>query len=372
MTEIYLIRHTQAEGNLYRMMQGHWDGGITELGKKQIAALAERLRYEKIDAVYSSDMYRTRMTAGALTKYHNIPLNIDPRLREINMGSWEAKFFGNICHDFPEEAALFVSKPQFWQAEGSENYEHVSKRAFPALKEIAEKHEGQAVAVVSHGVTIRCILSAALNISLENPEELPICKNTSVSKLVYNNGVFTAQYINDYSHLENVGGTVWSKTADLRDEAIDPAANADYYKACYLDSWIAAHGSPEGFCAGVYLDSAMDHYFADKGAVLKIYDGDKAVGLIDLDTERSAHAGIGWVSLLYLTEEYRNKGYGIQLLGRAIMKYRSMGRKALRLHVAADNKAAVAFYQKHGFKHLSSENNGLGELMLMEKTLEVV
>ena len=29
MTEIYLIRHTQAEGNRYRIMQGHWDGDVT-------------------------------------------------------------------------------------------------------------------------------------------------------------------------------------------------------------------------------------------------------------------------------------------------------------------------------------------------------
>ena len=36
MTQIYLIRHTQAEGNRYRMMQGHWDGDVTPLGVKEI------------------------------------------------------------------------------------------------------------------------------------------------------------------------------------------------------------------------------------------------------------------------------------------------------------------------------------------------
>ncbi len=371
MTEIYLIRHTQAEGNLYRMMQGHWDGGVTALGRRQIEALAERMKGEKVDAVYSSNMYRTNMTAMAITRYHAVPLYTDARLKEINMGSWEAQFFGNICKSHPAEAALFLSKPQFWQVEGSENYAQVSERAYAALLDIANKHSGESVAVVSHGVTIRCMLSTALNIPLDRLEELPICKNTSVSKLVFEGGEFKAEYINDYSHLEKVGGFLWSKTSDLRDEAIDPALNAEYYTSCYLDSWIAAHGSGNGFCAGLYLDSAIDHYAADKGAIMKIFDGDEAVGLVDLDTERSAHAGIGWISLLYLKEDYRLKGYGAQLLGRAIMKYRKMGRKAIRLHVAADNKVALAFYQKHGFKHLSSENNGLGELMLMERPLEV-
>ena len=69
MTEIYLIRHAQAEGNLYRMMQGHWDGSVDgPLGLKQIDALAERFRTVHVDALYASDLYRTRLTASAITR----------------------------------------------------------------------------------------------------------------------------------------------------------------------------------------------------------------------------------------------------------------------------------------------------------------
>ena len=39
MTEIYLIRHSQAQGNRYRMIQGSWDGEITEMGKRQIGEM---------------------------------------------------------------------------------------------------------------------------------------------------------------------------------------------------------------------------------------------------------------------------------------------------------------------------------------------
>ena len=56
MTEIYLIRHTQAEGNRYRIMQGHWDGGVTARGERQIELLAARFREIPVDAVYSSDL----------------------------------------------------------------------------------------------------------------------------------------------------------------------------------------------------------------------------------------------------------------------------------------------------------------------------
>ena len=44
MTKLYLIRHMQTEGNLFRLMQGHWDGDVTALGLRQIDALAERFR----------------------------------------------------------------------------------------------------------------------------------------------------------------------------------------------------------------------------------------------------------------------------------------------------------------------------------------
>ena len=81
MTEIYLIRHTQAEGNLYRVMQGHWDGGVTELGLRQIDLLAERFKNIHIDALYSSDMYRARMTATAISRWHDTPIQTEPLLR---------------------------------------------------------------------------------------------------------------------------------------------------------------------------------------------------------------------------------------------------------------------------------------------------
>lgn len=55
MTKIYLIRHAEAEGNLYRRIQGRWDGSITPLGLQQIDALAQRFRREHIDALYCSD-----------------------------------------------------------------------------------------------------------------------------------------------------------------------------------------------------------------------------------------------------------------------------------------------------------------------------
>lgn len=370
MTEIYLIRHTQAEGNLYRVMQGHWDGGVTALGWRQIDLLAERFKNIHIDALYSSDLYRARMTATAISRWHDLPIRTEPLLREINVGPWETRFFADVAYEQPEKMQGFIADQEHWQLDGAETYSQVRDRAYPALVRIAAENDGKTVAVVSHGVTIRCLLSRVTGYSLDDTEHIPLCANTAVNKLRYENGRFTVEYINDYSHLACLGISPWGKTPELRAEPLDPDKDAEYYTACYADAWKAAHGSLAHFSPEPYLRCAREHCRETPNAVMKLYYKDEPAGLVDLDTARGAHAGYGWISFLYLKPEYRGRSCGVQLIGRAIFLYDRLGRHSLRLHVAEDNKTAVDFYQKNGFQLLSWEDNAAGRLLLMEKKLE--
>ena len=370
MTEIYLIRHTQAEGNLYRVMQGHWDGGVTALGLRQIDLLAERFKNIHIDALYSSDLYRARMTATAISRWHDLPIQTEPLLREINVGPWETRFFADVAYEQLEKMQGFIADQEHWQLDGAETYSQVRDRAYPALVRIAAENDGKTVAVVSHGVTIRCLLSRVTGYSLDDTEHIPLCANTAVNKLRYENGRFTVEYINDYSHLACLGISPWGKTPELRAEPLDPDKDAEYYTACYADAWKTAHGSLAHFSPEPYLRCAREHCRETPNAVMKLYYKDEPAGLVDLDTARGAHAGYGWISFLYLKPEYRGRGCGVQLIGRAIFLYDKLGRHSLRLHVAEDNKAAVDFYQKNGFQLLSWEDNAAGRLLLMEKKLE--
>ena len=369
MTEIYLIRHVQAEGNRYRMMQGHWDGNVTDFGRQQIDALAERLRGEKLDAVYASDLYRTRMTASAVTRYHDLPLHTTDRLREIHVGRWETLFFGNVIHDEPELAYAFMHDQDKFSIEGGETYAQVGQRALAALEQIARNHPGQTVAVVSHGVTIRCLLSRITGIPLRDPQ-LPIVHNGSITRLRWKDGRFTLEATDDHAHLDALGEVAWNKLGDLRDEPLDPLTDRDYYTDCYADAWRSAHGDLTGFSPDSYFEAAKRHLEVDGQAVLRLYRDDEPVGLVDLDPLRGSHAGYGWVSLLYLCPEYRYQGYGPQALARAIFHFRRLGRRSLRLHVAEENTSALRFYRKEGFRQLSYENGSRGRLLLMEKSLE--
>ena len=78
MTTVYMVRHAEAEGNLYRRVHGWYNSLITDNGYRQIAALRGRFADIHIDAVYSSDLFRTMTTAKAVYLSHGLELHTDP------------------------------------------------------------------------------------------------------------------------------------------------------------------------------------------------------------------------------------------------------------------------------------------------------
>ena len=62
-TKIFLVRHAEAEGNLFRVAHGQYDSVITPQGYRQLAYLRERFREERLDAVDGSDLTSSRETA---------------------------------------------------------------------------------------------------------------------------------------------------------------------------------------------------------------------------------------------------------------------------------------------------------------------
>ena len=370
MTEIYLIRHAQAEGNRFRIMQGHWDGGVTELGRRQIALLEERLLPLSFNAVYASDLYRARLTASAIYKPRGLTLHSVPALREIDIGPWEQRFFGNLLHDERESALRFLEDPESWVLPGAETFGQVGDRALRALETIARRHAGQRIAVVSHGVTIRCLLSRISGIPLADRQRLPMVLNAALNVLRWEGERFTLVRLNDDSHLAGLEQSAWSASATLRHEALDPRRDREEYCACYRDAWLAAHGDLRGFAPEPYWQAACAHLRHSSQSVLRLLAGDTPVGLVDLDPRRASGEGCGWLSLLYLRPDYRGKGYGIQALARAIVSFRLEGRRALRLLAAEENAAALAFYRREGFRQIGWEDGCSGKLLLLEKSLE--
>lgn len=159
MTTIYLIRHAEAEGNLYRRIHGWYDALVTENGLRQIQALEQRFQGEHFDAVWSSDLYRTCTTARAVYEPRGLGTGrTDPELRELNMGDWEDQTWGQVRRTQPgswtaSTAATHLDGPPWRGAGGTGG----AGGAGPGAA--SPPPTGQTVAVFSHGTAIRQALA---------------------------------------------------------------------------------------------------------------------------------------------------------------------------------------------------------------------
>lgn len=87
----YMIRHGETEANKARIMAGHIDSPLTDLGRSQadearkiIAQLAE-----KPDVIIHSNLSRARDTAAIINNALNVPMIEDSDYAEMHAGDWE-------------------------------------------------------------------------------------------------------------------------------------------------------------------------------------------------------------------------------------------------------------------------------------------
>jgi len=164
-TTIYLVRHGSVVGAETRRFIGHLDVPLSPLGERQVAALAGQLRAVRLDAVYSSDLARTRRTAEILAAPHGLPTIPLAALREFSMGRWEGLTAEQIRDLDASAFSAWMADIAGYQFPEGENLAQLAARAWPALEAIVGAHPGGAVAVVAHGGTNRVLLCRALGIA---------------------------------------------------------------------------------------------------------------------------------------------------------------------------------------------------------------
>lgn len=202
MTEIYLIRHCEAEGNTRRIFHGVTDTPPTPKGYRQLNFLAERFKNVKLDAIYASPLQRTRATADAVNRYHGLPVQVDKRLIEINGGEIEGMEWQKIYAEYPELCRKWQQSLHTFATKQGDSMQSVYDRARTTLLDLAAKHSGETIAAASHGGFIKNALCWAEYGDITCLEEIPWPDNTSVSFLVFDEkGSCSVRYADDASHL---------------------------------------------------------------------------------------------------------------------------------------------------------------------------
>ena len=342
MTTIYLVRHAEAEGNLYRRIHGRYNALITENGYLQIAALKKRFENIHIDAVYSSDLFRTMTTAGAVYKPKGLELHTDSRLQEIFMGDWEDRPWGEVRHFTPEELTRFNATDPTWRAPNGENLAEVGDRMEQAIRDIAARHDGQTIAIFSHGTAIRQFTANAKKMAPEEWKTLGHSDNTAVSLFTFDGKDFTVELEGEASHLDESISTLarqnwWRKDGkqspdvNLWYRPIDWATERDLYLEARRDAWTTTHVNGPEFIAEGFLADAEKHLRQSPWGVTIAMQADRYAGLIQLDEERYSEDGSGYIPFYYMAPDPRGTNLAVQMLGHAVSHFRALGRDKLRL-----------------------------------------
>ena len=204
MTEIYIVRHGETEGNQVMEFNGQHNTMLTETGYKQAELLGEYFKDKKVDSVYSSDLTRAYETAQPLSNIHNKTVIMDERLREINGGDWQGVKFTDLEDLYPVEYKVWLYDLGAAKCPGGESVKDVGERAFACLKEIAEENQGKSVVVVSHATPIRALITIISDGDISEIKNHSWLPNASVSKIIYENGSFRVEYAGETSHLQNL------------------------------------------------------------------------------------------------------------------------------------------------------------------------
>lgn len=155
--KLILIRHGETVGNVRGVIQGHTPGTLTERGKEQARKVAERLKDEKVDVIYSSDLKRAEDTAKEIARYHpETPLNFTREVRERSYGELEGVSRKDAGLGPKDTAQLLDIK------EG-ETLNEFYRRGKRFLERVRGEHPDDTVVVVAHGGMIVVLTQVVMN-----------------------------------------------------------------------------------------------------------------------------------------------------------------------------------------------------------------
>ncbi|MDR1736780.1 MAG: GNAT family N-acetyltransferase [Oscillospiraceae bacterium] len=378
-TRLYIVRHAEAEGNIFRRAHGQYNGLLTENGLRQLGRLEEYFRDSPPDAVYSSDLYRAHRTALAVAASAGLAVQTDPRLREIALGAWEEMPWGEIRRRFAKEYGDFSDRLADFSLDGAETAEQVGDRTEAAAREIIARHSGGSAAIVSHGMAIRILTARLLGIGTREIETLSLAHmdNASVTVLRAEDGVVKCEKYGGAEHLGKLSTFAkqsWWRTGELnRDTEIwfrpaDLSRDVDEVVRRHRDIWQTIYATARGFepdkCEEIVREMARSH---PRGVQFAMCGG-KSVGLLLLSLPKST-PDAGHIALFSLDKDYRGKGLGIQLLGEAISFFRQCGRSALKLNVWHKNERALRFYHANGFVKTGESDGLFGTAYIMRRPI---
>ena len=196
-----VLRHGETAWNAESRMQGHADAPLNGHGLWQAERLALALHGEGLTAVYSSDLQRALVTAQAVARAAGVaPVHTDAALRERAFGGFEGLTHTELEERWPDEARRWRQREPGFAPAGGETLEAFAARCVPAVADIAARHPGQSIAIVTHGGVLDCLYRAATGLGLQSARTWQL-GNARINRLLWHGEGFALVGWNDDAHL---------------------------------------------------------------------------------------------------------------------------------------------------------------------------
>ena len=167
---IYLVRHGETEENKSKYYYGSIDAKLNDNGKKQIVAVADKLKYVDFGRIFVSEKKRAQQSFEIIRKntiYNKEKSGIvDKRLSEMNFGEFEGKNYKEIEKLYPDEYKKWNNDWKNFSPPGGESYADFFKRVKSFFDDILQLNE-ENILVITHGGVIRTLYCCILD---NNPD----------------------------------------------------------------------------------------------------------------------------------------------------------------------------------------------------------
>ncbi len=204
MTKLYFIRHGESEANRQRRFAGNYDVDLTELGYSQAAHIPFAFTDVRIDAVFASDLKRAYQTAVPLAESRGLEIIKAPDFREIRAGAWEGALFDEIMQKHSAEYAVWKTDIGRAVCTDGESVAHLAERVLAAAEKIAREYDGKTVVIATHATPIRALSTLWTTGDLSSMKDVAWVPNASVTRVSFENGVFTSEEIGSTGHLDGL------------------------------------------------------------------------------------------------------------------------------------------------------------------------
>jgi ribonuclease H / adenosylcobalamin/alpha-ribazole phosphatase len=161
-TTTVLLRHGETPLSAERRFAGRGDIPLTETGKLQAKAAAQRLSARGgAELIVTSPLQRARLTADAVAAATGAPVQVDDGWIEADFGEWEGLSYAEAMQRWPDEVTAWMQDTSV-APPGGESFAAAGRRVLAALNRLLDRAEPGRVVVVSHVTPMKTVLRHAL------------------------------------------------------------------------------------------------------------------------------------------------------------------------------------------------------------------